>query len=387
MSLQENEPSERDPIHLVDLAATHAEIADEVREGFERVVSTGAFIQGPEVLAFEKEYAAFSELEHCVAVSNGSDALELLLRAMGIGAGDEVIVPVNTFIATAASVHRSGAVPVFVDCDPEHLLIDPKLIEARLTPRTRAILPVHLYGQVAPMAPILELARDRDLVVFEDNAQSQGARQGGRCSGTFGHAAGTSFYPAKNLGAYGDAGAIVTGDGELATRLRALRNYGAEAKYVHPMVGYNCRLDSLQAVVLRAKLRHLARWNGERRAAAARYDELLAEVSGVRPVATRGDNEHVHHLYVVEVEGEPGARARIVESLQEQGIGAGIHYPDPLHLTGAFADRGSGPGSFPVAEAAGARVLSLPLYPQIRPDQQDRVVAALRRAIAVAPGA
>lgn len=387
MSVQDSKQIEGDPIHLVDLAATHAEIADEVREGFDRVVRSGAFIQGPEVQAFEAEYAAFSETEHCVAVSNGSDALELFLRASGIGVGDEVIVPVNTFIASAASVHRSGATPVFVDCDPDHLLIDPTLIEAALTPHTKAILPVHLYGQVAPMDPILGIAKDRDLLIFEDNAQSQGARQGDRCSGTFGLAAGTSFYPAKNLGAYGDAGAIVTDDGEMAGRLRALRNYGAEAKYVHPVVGFNCRLDSLQAVVLRAKLRHLARWNADRRAAAARYDALLGGIEGVRPVATRKGNEHVHHLYVVEIHGGTEARSRVFEGLQAERIGAGIHYPDPLHLTGAFADRGDGVGSFPVAEAAGGRILSLPLYPQIRPEQQERVVDALRRSLGTASGA
>ena len=369
------------PVPLVDLQAAHAEVDSEVREGFDRVLSTGAFVLGPEVTAFEQEYAAFSGTQHCIGVSSGTDALELALRAGGIGPGDEVIVPVNTFIATAAAVSRAGATPVFVDCDPEHLLIDPTCIEAKLTARTRAVLPVHLYGQVAPMDAISEIASDRELLVFEDNAQSQGARQGGQISGTFGLAAATSFYPGKNLGAYGDAGAIVTNDDAIASTLRAARNYGSEIKYEHPIVGFNCRLDSLQAVVLRAKLTRLAQWNELRRAAAARYDELLGELDSIRAVSCRPGNDHVYHLFVVRVLDGEERRAEVLSKLHANGIGAGLHYPAPLHLTGAYADSQFPRGSFPVAEAAADCILSLPLFPQISVQQQERVARELRMAL------
>lgn len=369
------------PVPLVDLQAAHAEIADDVRAGFERVLESGAFILGPDVAAFEQEYARFSGAGSCVAISNGTDALELVLRARDIGAGDEVIVPVNTFIATAASVTRAGAKPVFVDCDPEYLLIDPASIEASLTERTRAIVPVHLYGQVAPMDAVHEIARERGLFVVEDNAQAQGARQDGRQSGAFGLASVTSFYPGKNIGAYGDAGAVVTDDADIARTLRALRNYGAERKYEHTIVGFNCRLDSLQAVVLRAKLKHLDRWNEQRRQAAARYAELLHDIDGLRPVACRDGNEHVYYLYVVRVPGGPQVRAAVFDELHAKAIGVGIHYPTPVHLTGAYAGHRQGPGSFPVAEEAAGCILSLPIFPQITPDQQQRVAQELRQAL------
>ncbi len=276
------------PIPLVDLAAQHAEISEEVTQGFARVFASTAFILGPEVAAFEQAFAAACGVAHCVGVANGTDAIELTLRALGIGKGDEVLVPANTFIATALGVVRAGAVPVPVDCDRTFLL-DPRRIEERVTARTRAVLPVHLCGQRADMEAIGETAAAHRLVVAEDAAQSQGARRHGRGCGGFGEAAAASFYPGKNLGAYGDAGAVLSRDGEVAARLRRLRNWGSERKYHHPEIGFNSRLDTLQAVVLAAKLRRLGGWNAARRQAAARYDQLLGdlEASGSPPHPAR----------------------------------------------------------------------------------------------------
>lgn len=370
-----------DPIPLVDLAAAHREVAEEIHEGFDRVLTKTAFILGPDVAAFEAEFAAWTGTAHCIGVSNGTDALELAMRAGGIGPGDEVLLPVNTFFATAASVFRAGARPVFVDCDPVHLLMDPAQAAARASERSRALVPVHLFGQMAPMDPLLELASERGLSVYEDFAQAQGARQGDRTAGASSLAAGTSFYPGKNIGAYGDAGAVVTDDAAIAEAVRSLRNWGSTQKYVHPSIGFNCRLDTLQAVVLRAKLRRLADWNEARRRAAARYDALLGDLEAVSPVPTAPGNTHVYHLYVVQLQGPSGTRDRVLADLQSQGIGAGIHYPQALHTTPAFAELGYREGDFPVSEAAAERILSLPLYPQITGEQQERVVAALRSAL------
>jgi dTDP-4-amino-4,6-dideoxygalactose transaminase len=331
------------------------------------------------VAAFEEEFASFSGVRHCVGVANGTDALELALRALGVGPGDEVVLPANTFIASALAVTRAGGVPVFVDCDPVHHLIDPGAAAARITPRTRALMAVDLYGQVAPFEELEPLCEARGIALVEDAAQSQGARRNGRSAGSFGAAAGTSFYPGKNLGAYGDAGAVLTDRDDLAERVRRLRNYGSEVKYEHPELGFNSRLDSVQAVVLSAKLRRLSGWNELRRAAAARYDALLANVAEVKLPATLPGNEHVWHLYVVAVP----ERERVLAFLQESGIGAGIHYPLPCHLQGAYADLGYRAGSFPVAEAAAGEILSLPLFPGITAEQQERVVAVLREALRV----
>src|SRR5919199_250382 len=269
-------------IPLVDLAVQHAQIAEEVEEGFAQVLAGGDFVGGKAVAAFEQEYAEFTGARHCVGVGNGTDALEMILRAMGVGHGDEVIVPANTFIATAEAVVRVGARPVFADVDDEALLLDPTLVEAALTERTRAVIPVDLYGQVAPFEKLPTSLAERGIAVVEDAAQSQGATRHGRSAGRFGSAAATSFYPGKNLGAYGDAGAVVTEDDDIAQAVRLLGGHGSPAKYRHVTFGFNSRLDTLQAVVLRAKLRRLAAWNDQRRAAAARYDELLADVPGVR---------------------------------------------------------------------------------------------------------
>jgi dTDP-4-amino-4,6-dideoxygalactose transaminase len=363
-------------IPLVDLKAQHAEIAGEVAEGFARVIEDTAFVLGPQVREFEAAFARFCEVPHCVGVANGTDAIELTVRALGLGTGDEVIVPANTFIASALGVVRAGARPVIVDCD-EYQLLDPARIEASIGPRTRAVLPVHLFGQIADMEAIAEVAAARGLAVIEDGAQSQGARRNGRPSGAFGVAAATSFYPGKNIGAYGDAGAVVTASDEIAGHLRKLRNWGSETKYHHPEIGFNSRLDTLQAVVLSAKLKRLDAWNQARRRAAARYDQLLAGVEAIELPKTLPGNEPVWHLYVIRVQN----RDAVLAKLNAEGIGAGIHYPVPLHLHGALSDLGYRAGDFPVAEQAAAEILSLPMYPHITEAQQQRVAEALRRAV------
>jgi dTDP-4-amino-4,6-dideoxygalactose transaminase len=364
------------PVPLVDLKAQHAEIADEVAQGFARVIGDTSFILGPQVREFEEAFARFCEAPHCVGVANGTDAIELTVRALGLGAGDEIIVPANTFIATALGVVRAGARPVIVDCD-EHQLLDPSRIEAAIGPRTRAVLPVHLFGQIADLEAIAEIAAAHGLAVIEDAAQSQGARRNGRPGGSLGAAAATSFYPGKNIGAYGDAGAVVTRSEEVAGRLRRLRNWGSETKYLHPEIGFNSRLDTLQAVVLSAKLKRLADWNAARRRAAARYDEMLAGIPEVEPPTTLPGNEHVWHLSVVRVP----RRDEVLARLHAEGIGAGIHYPVPLHLQGALRELGYREGDFPTAEKAAREILSLPLHPYITEDQQGRVVDCLRRAL------
>lgn len=363
-------------IPLVDLKAQHAEIAEEVSSGFAKVIGETSFILGPAVREFEEAFARYCGTAHCIGVANGTDAIELTVRALGVGPGDEVIVPANTFIASALGVVRAGAKPVLVDCDAFQLL-DPGKIEGAVTPRTRAILPVHLFGQMANMEAILEVAAGREIPVIEDGAQSQGAKHHGRPSGSFGVAAATSFYPGKNIGAYGDGGAVVTSSDEVAAHLRKLRNWGSEQKYHHPEIGFNSRLDTIQAVVLSAKLKRLDAWNEARRQAAARYDELLSGIDGVELPLTLPGNEHVWHLYVVRVQD----RDEVLKKLNADGIGAGIHYPVPLHLHGALAYLGYREGDFPEAERAAREILSLPLYPHLTADQQERVAEGLRRAI------
>ncbi|MFC4031165.1 DegT/DnrJ/EryC1/StrS family aminotransferase [Streptomyces polygonati] len=367
-------------IPLVDLKAAHAEVAAEVQAGFERVLARTAFIGGEEVQAFEREYARFAGVAHCVGVANGTDALELALRASGVGAGDEVVIPANTFIATAGAVARAGARPVLVDCLPDSYLMDPEAALAAVGPATRAVVPVHLYGQCAEVAK-LAAALPPGVAVVEDAAQSQGATRDGRSPGSGGIAA-TSFYPGKNLGAYGDAGAVLTDDAERADLVRAIANHGGVAKYRHDVAGFNSRLDGLQAVVLRAKLARLADGNRARRAAAERYDALLADLIAagrVVPPVTVPGNEHVWHLYVLRVVGAD--RDAVVAGLNAEGIGAGVHYPAPVHLTAAFGHLGHRRGDFPNAEEAADRIVSLPLYPQITAEQQQRVVDTLAAAL------
>lgn len=369
-------------IPLVDLGAQHTEVADEVLDGFDEVLGAGDFIGGRAVAAFEQEYAHFTGVRHCIGVANGTDALEMALRAVGVGHGDEVVLPANTFIATAEAVVRTGARPVLVDVDDATLLLDPAAVDAAVTTCTRAVVPVDLYGQVAPFEQLPASLSSRGIAVVEDGAQSQGATRLGQSAGTFGSIAATSFYPGKNLGAYGDAGAVLTDDDELAEHVRLLGAHGSPAKYVHSVVGFNSRLDTLQAVVLRAKLRRLPAWNAQRREAAARYDSLLDGIPGLRLPTTLAGNEHVWHLYVVRVTASASTcRDEVLHRLQSEGVGAAVHYPVPVHLTPAMSALGHLRGAFPVSERAAGEILSLPLFPGITPEQQERVADVLRAAL------
>lgn len=360
-------------VPFVDLHAQHAEIAGQVEAGMARVFERTAFVGAQEVGEFEGEYADFIGARHCVGVANGTDALELAFRAVGVRPGGEVIIPANTFIATAEAVSRLGATPVLVDVEDDYLLMNPVGVEEAITGRTQAIAPVHLFGQMADLESICTIADRHGVPVVEDAAQAQGARRNGRAAGAIGLAAGTSFYPGKNLGAAGDAGAVTTNDDDVASMVRLVGAHGSAVRYVHEVVGVNSRLDSLQAVYLSAKLRRLEKWNAARRIAADRYEELLAGVNAVRTPATDPVNEHVWHLYVVRV----AERDRILAGLGDAGIGAGIHYPHPVHLTPAYAHLGMGAGSYPVAERAAMEILSLPMFPHLREDQQRRVVDVL----------
>jgi dTDP-4-amino-4,6-dideoxygalactose transaminase len=362
-------------VPLVDLGWQHREIAVEVAMGWDSVLDRTAFILGPEVSTFERAYESFTGLGNCVGVANGTDALELALRALDIGTGHEVIVPANTFVASALAVRRTGAVPVLVDVDPVHLLMDPSCVVDAVGPKTRAIMPVHLFGQMAPVEDLAD-AGGTDLHIVEDCAQAQGATRAGVHAGGLGRVGGTSFYPGKNLGAYGDGGAVLTMDDELAHRICLLRNYGSIQKYVHDELGFNSRLDTLQAVVLSAKLARLGSWNAERQAAASRYEQLLAGVDRVVTPTVACGNNHVWHLYVVRVANRDDVLRRMVEL----GVNAGIHYPIPVHLLGTFADLGYRPGDFPVTEAAASEILSLPMFPGISESQLDRVVDVLLEA-------
>ena len=364
-------------IPLVDLAAQQAEIDAEVRAGLDEVFATTAFIGGKAVSEFELAYADTTDVAHCVGVANGTDALELALRAAGVTSQGEVILPANTFIATAEAVSRIGARPVLVDCDPTYLLIDPGKVEAAITSRTQAIVPVHLFGQVAPVEKLIEIAAPAGIPVVEDAAQSHGATRHGKFAGSLGIVAATSFYPGKNLGAAGDAGAVTTNDATIAECIRVMAAHGSARKYIHEIVGMNSRLDTVQAVVLNAKLRRLSTWNDHRRDAAARYSDLLADVPGVTVPRSMKENRDVWHLYIVRV----ADRDRVLAQLNANGIGAGIHYPYPVHRTAAYAHLDYANGSFPVAEQAAMEILSLPLYPHIRLEQQSLVASALRAAI------
>lgn len=363
-------------VPFLDLAAQSAEIADEVLPEWRAQLVSAAFIGGDSVSAFEREFGAYIGVGHCIGVGNGTDAVELALRAVGVGSGDEVIVPVNTFIATAEAVIRAGATPVFVDVDEEHLLIEPSAVEAAITGRTRAIVPVHLFGQTAPIGDLLPVAERHGLAIVEDAAQSQGASSSAGRAGALGHVAATSFYPGKNLGAAGDAGAVLTDDPAIAEFVRSFAAHGSTVKYVHERVGVNSRLDAVQASVLRAKLGRLEAWNSARRARASHYADLLADVPGVRVPTVREGNRDVWHLYVVRVE----ERDRVLGELTAAGIGAGIHYPTPLHLTPALGGAGYRAGQFPVAEAAARSILSLPMFPHLTEEQQHIVVEELARS-------
>jgi len=359
-------------IPFLDLHAAYLELRAELDAAAQRVLASGWYILGAEVEAFEREFAAYCEVEHCVGVGNGLEALHLILRAYGIGPGDEVIVPANTYIATWLAVSYAGAKPVPVEPDARTYNVDPALIEAAITPATKAILPVHLYGQPAEMDPINAVAARYGLKVIEDAAQAHGARYRGRRVGGLGDAAGFSFYPGKNLGALGDGGAVVTKDAELAERVRVLRNYGSRVKYHNEVKGFNSRLDELQAALLRVKLPVLDEWNQRRRDAAARYLDGLAGSELGLPFAPEWA-EPVWHLFVV----RHPQRDELQRRLQQAGIGTMIHYPVPPHLQPAYAEWGYGAGAFPITEAIHREVLSLPMGPQLTVAQELRVIEVL----------
>jgi len=361
-------------IPLVDLRAQYQRLKDEINPAIQAVLDKCNFILGNEVAEFEQAFARFVGVRHGIGVSSGTEALHLALRAAGVGPGDEVITVANTFIATVLAISLTGAQPVLVDCETDGYEIDINQIGAAVTERTKAIIPVHLYGQCADMDPIMELAKRKNLVVIEDAAQAHGAEYKGRGAGSIGTLGCFSFYPGKNLGAYGDGGIVVTDDDELAEKLRLLRNLGSVVKYHHPTVGFNSRLDTIQAAVLKVKLKHLPRWNEARRQCAHAYSELLATEPMVIAPRTMPYNSHVFHLYVVQVP----ERDSVLGGLHAAGIGAGIHYPVPVHLQGAYVSLGHAEGDFPNAERLAQRCLSLPLFPELQEDQIAVVVDALR---------
>ncbi len=361
-------------VPFLELRSTYMELRTELDDAFRRVMESGSYLFGEELNAFEREYAAYCGTKHCVGVGNGLEALHLILRAYEIGQGDEVIVPAHTFIATWLAVSYAGATPVPVEVNPQCYNMAADRIEAALSPRTRAIMPVHLYGQPAEMDAIMALARRHGLKVIEDNAQACGARYKGRRTGALGDAAGHSFYPGKNLGAFSDAGAVTTDDDTLAERIRALRNYGARRKYVHDYKGFNSRMGELQAAFLRVKLRHLDAWNQRRRHVAAIYLRELQGVPGLILPRVTDWAEPVWHLFVV----RHPQRDRLQLALAEAGIGTLIHYPIPPHLSGAYAD-GTWPRSaFPISESLADTVLSLPIGPHMTEEQTATVVMAVK---------
>jgi dTDP-4-amino-4,6-dideoxygalactose transaminase len=365
-------------IPLVDLQRQYAAHRDEFQAALAAVLESAAFINGPDVRVFEEEFAAFCGVKNCVGVSSGFEALRLILLASGIGPGDEVILPANTFIATALAVSGVGARPVLVDCDllTANLLTDAAA--AAITPRTRAVIAVHMYGQPVDCAALRAVAEPHGLLLIEDAAHAHGAEYRGTRCGGLGRAAAFSFYPGKNLGAFGDAGAVTTQDDGLAEFVRQARNYGETQKYEHMVKGGNWRLDTLQAAVLRVKLRYLAAWNQARRRAAVFYTERLRHLPMVTLPTVRDDVLPAWHLYVIQVEH----RDDVLAALRAQGILAGVHYPIPIHLQPAYAELGHRPGAFPNAERLAARVLSLPLHPEITEEDIDRVVATLERIVA-----
>ncbi len=365
-------------IPFVDLKAQYRQLKDEVDPAVLAVMQRGDFVLGGAVTEFEREFAEYCHVEHCVGVDSGYSALELMIRAYDIGPGDEVITAANTFIATTLAISNTGATPVLVDCDPQTYNIDASKIEAAITPRTKAIMPVHLYGQAADMDAIVGIARKHGLLVFEDAAQASGARYKGRRAGSLGDAAAFSFYPGKNLGAYGDGGAVTTNDAAIAEKIRLLRNIGQKVKYYHEVKGYNHRLDTIQAAVLRVKLPYLDGWNASRRRAAATYAEMLAGLPIVAP-ETADYAEHIFHLFVVRVSG---GREALMDRLKEAGIATGLHYPIPIHLQPAYVELGYKRGDFPVTEAYADEILSLPIFPELDDEKVAYVANAIREFMA-----
>lgn len=360
-------------ISFLDLKAINLAYEAELKAAFDRVLHSGWYILGAEVKAFEQEFAAYCGTEHAIGVSNGLDALHLILRGYGVGPGDEVIVPSNTYIATWLAATYAGATPIPVEPVVGGYNIDPERIEAAITPRTKAIIVVHLYGEAADMDPIMRIAAKHNLKVIEDGAQAHGALYNGKRVGNLGHAAGFSFYPGKNLGALGDAGGVTTNDTDLANKVRVLLNYGSQRKYHNEVQGYNCRLDELQAALLRVKLPFLDKETERRRAIAARYNEELAD-TGLTLPQSAGVGDHVWHLYVV----RSSDRDNLQKKLAEAGVNTMIHYPIPPHLQTAYAELGLKKGDLPLAEKIHQEVLSLPMGPTMTDDQVEQVIASVK---------
>lgn len=360
-------------VPFADLRAQHDSIREELFEAITRIVDTSSFIMGADVAEFETAFASFCGARHAIGVSSGTSALHLALAACGVGQGDEVIVPANTFIATAEAATMLGAKVVFIDTEPDTYTLDPALLGAAITDRTRAIIPVHLHGHPADMDPIIDIARSRGIKVIEDCAQAHGAEYKGRTVGTIGDIGCFSFFPAKNLGAIGDAGAVTTNDDDLARRVKMLRNHGREGKYEHAMVGYNERMDTLHAAVLRVKLSHLSAWNELRRAHASEYIAVLAGSGLTLPVVKPGC-KHVYHLFVI----RHPRRDDLQKFLKDKGIATGVHYPLPLHLQPAYADLKYQEGDFPVTEQAAKEILSLPMFPEMTAEMVAEVCGAIK---------
>jgi len=367
-------PSQKIP--FVDLRAQTEPIANQINAAMQGVVDKTAFILGPDVSKFEQYFAAFCEAKYAVGVASGTAAIEMILRALEIGAGDEVITAANTFIATVLPISYVGAKPVLVDVNPHTYNIDPATIEAAITPRTRAIIPVHLYGQPVDMDAVLDIAQRHDLLVIEDACQAHGARYKGKRVGSLGNAAAFSFYPAKNLGAWGDGGIVVTNDEKTAEAVKKLRDYGQSRKYYHDQVGYNSRLDTLQAAVLNTKLPYLDGWNSARRQHAEQYKEMLSGVDLLLPQSA-SFAESVWYLYVIQVDNRDDMR----EKLGERGVSTGIHYPIPIHLQVAYQLLGYQHGDFPVTEQAAERILSLPMYAELTPEMVEYVADMVKSLV------
>jgi dTDP-4-amino-4,6-dideoxygalactose transaminase len=364
-------------IPFLDMKSPYLELKEELDAAYQRVMDSGWYILGEEVEAFEREFAEYCNVKYCVGLGNGLEALHLILRAYEIGEGTEVIVPSNTYIATWLAVSYAGATPVPVEPDYRTYNLDPQRVESAITPRTRAILPVHLYGQTADMDPLMDLASRYDLKVIEDAAQAQGACYKGRKSGSLGHAAGFSFYPGKNLGALGDAGAITTDDGMLAERVKTLRNYGSKVKYFNEVKGYNSRLDELHAAFLRVKLRHLDEWNERRILAASAYLEALKGLPDLIVPHVPEWASPIWHIFTV----RHPRRDELQEHLKNMGVGTLIHYPVPPHLSGAYSDLGMQAGRFPIAEEIASTILSIPMGPHLNRDDIEYVTSMIREYI------
>lgn len=352
-------------INFVDLKKQYHSIKKETDNAIQRVIDSTSFVLGKEVSDFEKNFADFCNTKYSIGVASGTDALFLALKALDIGPGEEVITVANTFIATPLAISHCGAKPVIVDCNPDDYNIDVSKIESAITNKTKAIIPVHLYGQPADMDPILELAEKHNIKVVEDACQAHGAEYKKKRTGGFGVMGCFSFYPGKNLGAYGDAGAITTNDSEIYEKLRLLREYGQKKKYHHALKGYNSRLDSIQAAVLNVKLKYLGKWNNQRRKNAKLYNKLLEDIKGITIPVEREDVKHIYHLYVIRC----NARGKLAEHLQSKGVSTLIHYPVPIHLQEAYSDLGYNKGSFPVTEKYSNIILSLPMFPELNKEE------------------